>query len=129
MVQTIKETVHHHVKSQSYAWNGLYLIIVSQLNFRIEMIATIAVISAGIFFKITLVEWYGVLFSCALVMLAEALNSSIEKACDAITTKRHGAIRYAKDVSAGAVLVAAFAALAIGYLVFAPYVITFLGLS
>jgi diacylglycerol kinase len=122
MVNALKETVNKHVKSQSYAWNGVWLIIKSQLNFRIELLVTLVVIAAGFYFKLSLIEWYGVIFSFTLVLLAEALNSSIEKACDAIMTKRHGAIRYAKDVSAGAVLFAAIAAVVVGYLVFSPYI-------
>lgn len=119
---TVEQTVKKHVRSQSFAWNGLFLIIKSQLNFRLEMFATIAAIVAGFYFKISLIEWYGVLFSVTLVLIAEAMNSSIESACDAITTKRRGAIRYAKDVAAGAVLLAAAAALVIGYMVFWPYI-------
>jgi diacylglycerol kinase len=126
MVNTLKETVTQHVKSHSYAWNGVWLIIKSQLNFRIELLATVIVILAGFYFNLSLVEWYGVIFSFTLVLLAEALNSSIEKACDAIMTKRHGAIRYAKDVSAGAVLFAAIAAVVVGYLVFSPHIILLL---
>ena len=122
MVEEIKETVNKHVKSHSYAWNGVWLIIKSQLNFRIELLVTTAVIAAGIYFQLSLTEWYGVIFSFTLVLLAEALNSAIEKACDAIMTKRHGAIRYAKDVSAGAVLFAAFAAMVVGSMVFWPHI-------
>jgi len=122
MVEEITKTVKKHVKSQSYAWNGLFLIIRSQLNFRVEMFATTVAVSAGIYFRITLIEWYGVIFSVVLVLIAEAMNSSIESACDAITTKRRAAIRYAKDVAAGAVLLAAAAALVVGYIVFAPYI-------
>ena len=77
---------------------------------------------AGIYYRLTLSEWYGVVFSATLVLIAESLNSAIEKSCDAITTQRHGAIRYAKDVSAGAVLITAIAAVIVGTLVFLPYI-------
>lgn len=128
MVKAFKENVHKHVKSHAYAWNGVYLIFASQLNFRIELFITILVIIAGFYFNISLAEWYGVVFSCALVLLAEALNSALEKACDAITTKHHGAIRYAKDVAAGAVLLAAAGAIVIGVIVFGPHVKALFGL-
>lgn len=121
MVQKIKEDLNKHVRSHSHAWNGLYLIIMSQLNFRIELLMSILVLIGGIYFKLSLIEWYGIIFSATLVLLAESLNSAIEKACDAITTKRHGAIKYAKDVAAGAVLVAAGAAIVVGFFVFGPH--------
>lgn len=122
MVQKIREGLHKHVKSHSHAWNGVYLILMSQLNFRIELIVSIAVIAAGVYFRLSLTEWYGIIFSATLVLLAESLNSAIEKACDAITTKHHGSIKYAKDVAAGAVLLAACAAIIVGFFVFGPHI-------
>ncbi len=61
-----------------------------------------------------------------MVLLAESLNSAIEKACDAITTEHHSSIKYAKDVAAGAVLVAAAAAITVGLFVFGPHIIPYL---
>lgn len=122
MVQKIKEDINKHVKSHSHAWNGVYLIIESQLNFRIELFVSVVVIAAGVYFQLSLTEWYGIIFSATLVLLAESLNSAIEKACDAITTRHHGAIKYAKDVAAGAVLLAAGAAIVVGFFVFGPYI-------
>lgn len=122
MVKTIEEVARRHLDSQKHAWDGLYLIIAGQANFRIELAITVLVIIAGFYFKITLLEWYGVLFSITIVLISEALNSALESACDAITTQRRGAIRYAKDVAAGAVLLSAIAAVAVGILVFLPYV-------
>lgn len=126
MVQEIKENINKHVKSHSHAWNGVGLIIRSQLNFRIELAVAILVTIAGLYFKLSLIEWYGIIFSSTLVLLAESLNSALEKACDAITTKHHGAIKYAKDVGAGAVLVAAAAAIVVGVFVFGPHIIPYL---
>lgn len=126
MVQKIKEDLEKHVRSHSHAWNGLSLIFRSQLNFRIEFILGIIVLIAGAYFKLSLIEWYGIIFSSTLVLLAEALNSAIEKACDAITTKHHSSIKYAKDVSAGAVLVAAAAAIIVGIFVFGPHITPYL---
>ncbi|WKZ24115.1 MAG: diacylglycerol kinase family protein [Candidatus Dojkabacteria bacterium] len=126
MVQKIKEDFHKHVKSHSHAWNGLYLIFVSQLNFRIELLVMLLVFAAGVYFQLSLIEWYGIIFSVTIVLLTEAMNSAIEKACDAITTRHHGAIKYAKDVAAGAVLVASAAAIVVGVFVFGPHIVPLL---
>jgi len=126
MVKQIQENINRHIKSHSHAWNGLYLIFMSQLNFRIEAIGGALVIIAGVYFKLSLIEWYGIIFSSVLILLAESLNSAIEKACDAITTQHHGAIKYAKDVAAGAVLVAAGAAIVVGVFVFGPHILPLL---
>lgn len=122
MVKKIVEVAHKHVKSQENAWSGLLLIFLSQANFRIELAVTLLVIGAGIYFGIGLIEWYGVLFSITLVLISEALNSALESACDAITTQRHGAIKYAKDVAAGAVLLSGMCSIAVGLLVFWPHI-------
>lgn len=126
MVKQIQEDLHKHIKSHSHAWNGLYLIFTSQLNFRIQALIGVLVAIAGIYFKLSLIEWYGIIFSMVIVFLAEALNSALEKACDAITTQRHGSIKYAKDVAAGAVLVAAAAAIVVGVFVFGPHILPLL---
>lgn len=126
MVKQIQEDLHKHIRSHSHAWNGLYLIFTSQLNFRIQVIIGSLVAIAGIYFRLSLIEWYGIIFSMVIVLLAESLNSAIEKACDAITTQHHGAIKYAKDVAAGAVLVAAAAAIVVGLFVFGPHILPLL---
>lgn len=62
------------------------------------------------------------MLAIALVWITEALNTAIEQLGDAITTEREPRIGFAKDIAAGAVLVSAIAAAAIGGLTLAPYV-------
>ena len=57
----------------------------------------------------------------ALVLAAEALNTAVEQACNAITREHNPAIKAAKDVAAGAVLIAAIASALIGASIFAPH--------
>jgi len=55
-----------------------------------------------------------------IVLMGEALNSALEKACDAITIEPHPSIRAAKDLAAGAVLLASCFALLVGCFIFIP---------
>jgi diacylglycerol kinase (ATP) len=65
-------------------------------------------------------EWRWLFLAMALVWLAEAFNTAIEKLCDRIEPGFDPAIGRIKDVSAGAVLIASFAAALIGVLTLAP---------
>lgn len=90
-------------------------------NFRIHMVAAILVVTAGLVFQVTLLEWALLLAAIGGVMTAELLNTAIENAADASSGGRsHPLIRKAKDAAAGAVLAASVVALGIGLLVFVP---------
>jgi diacylglycerol kinase (ATP) len=67
-------------------------------------------------------RWAVLVVSCSIVLVAEALNTGLEYACDAITTERHPMIGKAKDVAAGAVLVAALFAIIVGAILFIPLI-------
>ena len=66
-------------------------------------------------------EWRWVILAIGLVWLAEALNTAIERLANAITIEPNASIGYAKDVAAGAVLIAAIVASAIGLTIFMPH--------
>jgi diacylglycerol kinase (ATP) len=80
------------------------------------------VVIAGFFLGVTPQDWRWLVLGIALVWGAEAMNTAVEMACDAISQDHHPLIGKAKDAAAGAVLVAAIAAVIIGALVFWPYV-------
>ena len=93
----------------------------SQHNAWIHAAATVAVLAAGFLLGISRTEWCLVILAGAAVWTAEALNTAFEHLADATTKEFHPIIGQAKDVAAGAVLVTAVAAVAIGVLVFGPY--------
>ena len=88
---------------------------------RVHGVAAGAAIMLGILLNISLEDWRWILLAIVLVMAAEAINTAIEQTCNAIGPHYCEAIRAAKDVAAGAVLLCAGAALLIGLSVFAPY--------
>ena len=108
-------------RSFQYAGRGIWLMLRSQHNAWIHAIATVAVIIAGSVLGISRVEWGMVVMACAAVWIAEALNTAIEALADATTKELHPMIGRAKDIAAGAVLIAAVAAVLIGALVFGPH--------
>ena len=82
--------------------------------------AFVASILLGFFSSLSTREWVSILLASAMVLIGEALNSALEKACDAITIDPHPSIRDAKDLAAGAVLLASCFALLVGCLIFIP---------
>lgn len=116
------------MRSFQYAFRGLRLMLASQRNARIHAAATALVAGAGWGFQIPAGQWCAVILAMTVVWVAEALNTAVEFLGDATTTEFHPAIERAKDVAAGAVLLAAAGAAAAGVLVFGPHVLDLLGL-
>ena len=76
--------------------------------------------AAGFGFGISRIEWCALVLAIAGVWAAEAVNTAIELLGDATTSDPHPLVGRAKDVAAGAVLLAALGAAVVGLLVFAP---------
>ncbi len=113
-------------KSQGYARNGLKLIFKNERNFRVELVITALVILAGVFFKISHFEWIALSLIISMVLISETINSAIEALCDTVSQDFKINVKYAKDVSAGAVLVSALVSVITGLIIFLPYIILFL---
>lgn len=109
-------------KSQGYARNGLKLILKNERNFRRELVIATVVIALGFIFKIGYYEWIAISLVISMVLISEAINSAIEALCDAVSQDFKINIKYAKDVSAGAVWLSAFVSFVIGLIVFLPYI-------
>ena len=99
------------------------MLLRTQANARIHAVAAVAVVAAGWFFGITRVEWCTVVGAIGLVFTAEGINTAIEATVDLASPGRHPLAERAKDVAAGAVLLASLAAAIIGLLIFGPRVL------
>ena len=84
--------------------------------------ATLVVLSAGFLFRISPSDWCWIVLAIAIVWTAEALNTAFEFLADVASPEFHPLVRDAKDVAAGAVLLTAVAAVAIGAIVFWPHI-------
>ena len=108
------------LKSFGYAFSGIAHLIRHEHNAWIHLLASTLVLGAGFYFELDRIDWALVIFAISLVWLGEGLNTAIELLANAITTEQHPLIGHAKDVAAGAVLISALGAAAIGLLVFLP---------
>jgi diacylglycerol kinase len=110
------------LRSFGHAFLGIKLLVQTQHNARIHAVATIVVVVAGALARISPTEWVLIVLALVCVWTTEALNTSIEFLVDLVSPDLHPIAAKAKDVAAGAVLVAAIGSLIIGALVFGPYI-------
>jgi diacylglycerol kinase (ATP) len=114
------------IRSFSCALHGIAVMLRSQQNAWIHAVATIVVVVAGIFFRISQMEWCWIVLAIVAVWTAEALNTALEFLTDIASPEFHPIAGQAKDVAAGAVLIAAVGAALIGLLVLGPHVLLWL---
>lgn len=108
------------LESFKYAFNGLKILFKEEHNARVHILAALCVLVAGVLFKISASEWIAVFFAIGLVTSLEIMNTAIENMADFVSPGKHEKIKRIKDLSAAGVLVSAFTALAIGFIVFVP---------
>ena len=108
------------IKSFRHALEGLRYIIFCERNARIHIVSAILVVALSAWLRISLIEWALMIAAIALVFAGEMLNTVVELTIDLITQENNDLAKYAKDVAAGAILVAAMAAAAMGLLILGP---------
>ncbi len=109
------------IRSFAFALAGLGTLLRSQPNARIHGTATLAVVGCGIWLDVTPGEWCWLVLAMMAVWISEALNTALEFLADAVCPELNPQVKHAKDVAAGAVLIAALGAVVIGILVLGPY--------
>lgn len=87
---------------------------------RFHAIAALAVIAAGLWLRVGQTDWLWLAAAIAAVWVTELLNTAIERTVDLVSPTAHPLAKAAKDAAAGAVLVAAAFAVAVGIAVFGP---------
>lgn len=118
-------SLRKRIKSFSYAFAGIRVLLREEHNARIHLVAAVAAVAAGFLFGITPGQWTAVVIVIAMVFSAEAVNSAIERTADFVKEERDDRKRDIKDLAAGAVLICAIGAAVVGIIVFLPYVIKY----
>jgi diacylglycerol kinase (ATP) len=104
--------------SFNVAFEGIIHVLRTQRNMRIHFAVAIGVLVAAVATGVSRLELIALLLSITFVLLAEMMNTAIEGAVDVSTTSFDPNAKLAKDIAAGAVLIATVNAVAVGYLVF-----------
>lgn len=106
------------LKSFNNAANGLVHTFKTEKNMRIHFFVAGFVLILGLMFEFSKLEFIALTGSIVLVLFAEIINTALEYALDAAVGEFHPLVRICKDISAGAVLLTAFFAVFVGYLLF-----------
>jgi diacylglycerol kinase len=114
-------SVAARARSFGHAFAGIALLARSQHNAWIHSVATLLVIGVGALLPLSALDWCLLIFAIALVWASEALNTAIELLADALHPEHDPMVGMAKDVAAGAVLIAAIAAAIVGLIVLGPH--------
>jgi len=104
--------------SFNFAVEGIIHVLRTQRNMRIHFAVAVGVLVAAVITGVSRLELIVLLLAIAFVLIAEMINTAIEGAIDVATTSFDPMAKLAKDIAAGAVLIAAMNAVAVGYLVF-----------
>ncbi|HEU0193013.1 MAG TPA: diacylglycerol kinase [Gaiellales bacterium] len=107
------------INSLNYAFEGVIYVVRTQRNMRVHFVIAVLVLLLGVLLGVTRFELLALMVSVSFVLVAEMLNTALEKAIDVATNSFDPVARAAKDVAAGAVLIAAVNAIFVGYVVFA----------
>lgn len=105
-------------KAFAYAWQGIAHTVKTQRNFRFHIAATVYVTAFSLFYELTVGEYVLLALTFSSVISAELINTAIEAAVDLCSPEQHRFAKIAKDAAAGAVLVTAIFAVAVGVLLF-----------
>ena len=124
-----KFSVSARLESVGYALSGLAFVIRNEHNARIHIAAAIFVAAIGTFYQISGSDWLILILAIIGVLFAETINTAFEYLCDVVSPQKNEAVKHAKDIAAGAVLITAIGAVIIGAIVLLPYVMHDLGVG
>lgn len=108
------------IKSLKYALKGAWLLITTEHSIMVQFSIGVLVSILGFFMHISPSEWMFQSLAIGLVLVAESLNTGIEKLSDFVHPDFHKKIGFIKDISAGAATFAAFIAIIIGLIIYLP---------
>ncbi|MBP8996846.1 MAG: diacylglycerol kinase family protein [Anaerolineaceae bacterium] len=112
-----------------HAIQGIFLLVKTEKNARIHLIATFLVILMGILLKITVLDWLFLAIAVLSVWITEALNTALENVFDLLQPNYDPRVKIGKDISAAAVLMAALLSVIIGVLILGPPLLEIVGIT
>lgn len=115
--------VKGRLRSFKYAFKGMWLLITTEDSIKVQFSIAIIVTILGFILHISATEWMIQCLAIGLVLVAEALNTAIEKIADFIHPDYHKKIGFIKDIAAGAPAFAALISLIIAGIIYIPKII------
>ncbi|PHS52979.1 MAG: diacylglycerol kinase [Lutibacter sp.] len=110
----------NRLKSVKYAAKGFWILITSEKSIITQVIIALIMTIIGFLMHLSATEWMFQFLAIGLLLVAESLNTAIEKIADFIHPEYHKKIGRIKDISAGAAFFAAIFAVIIGLIIYLP---------
>lgn len=111
------------IRSLKFALKGIWLLITTEHSIMVQLFIALCMTIAGWYLGISRVEWIMQVMAIGMVLVAESLNTAVEKLCDFIHEDYHKKIEFIKDISAGGVTFAAVSAIIIGLIIYLPKIL------
>ncbi len=116
------------IEAWENAFKGIIYAVTTQGNIKKQLVIAVIVMIISLFFNLSRAEFLCLMFTVILIIVAEMINTAIETVVDLYTDLYHPKAKIAKDVGAGAVVIAAINAVIVAYFLFFDK-ITDIGLS
>lgn len=115
--------VKGRLKSFKYAFKGVWLLVTTEDSIKAQVFVACIAVILGFIFNISSIEWILQLLAISSVLVAEAVNTVVEKIADFIHADYHEKIGLIKDIAAGAPCIAACFSLVIAAIIYIPKII------
>jgi len=106
------------LRAFGYAMTGIWTAVQRERNMKIHIAAAVSCFIAAALLQLDKISWLFLISAVAAVFIAELVNTAVEAVIDLASPTEHPLARVAKDTAAGASLVAAVYAAAVGILIF-----------
>lgn len=110
----------NRIRSVRFSVRGIWLLLKTERSIKVQVFIAIIITIIGYFSDLSLLEWMIQFMAIGLVLVAEALNTAIEKISDFIQPLHDKKIESIKDIGAGAAGIAAIISLIVGGLIYLP---------
>lgn len=112
----------NRIKSIGFAFRGVLLLLKSEASIQIQFVIAILITFAGFYYDISNTEWMIQILAIGFVMSIEGINTAVEHLSDFVHPEHDRKIGFIKDLAAGAVFIAAVAAIIVGLVIYLPKV-------
>ena len=112
--------VKGRIRSLTFALRGAWLLITTEHSIMVQVSIAVIMTVVGFIVQLSSIEWMFQLLAIGLVLVAESLNTGLEKLSDFVHPDYNDRIGFIKDISAGAATFAAIIAVIIGLIIYLP---------
>jgi len=114
------------LRSITFALKGMWLLITTEDSIKAQLFFGFIATLLGFYFNISATEWMIQCILIGMILVAEALNTAVEKVADFVHPDFHKKIGFIKDIAAGAPAFAALTSLIVASIIYLPKIIAIL---